>query len=302
MPPKPALTHFLCLPLVTDASRGKLQGSLQQFAAEVSAGGLLQGITNPGKVIRPLGSLHLTVGVMSLAQPDRLEGALALLREVDLNKLMLEAEAACAATPGTPTVSLENPSPTSAGTRPPLTVTLKSVKSWGAAATASVLYTEPLDQTNRLLPFCLELVKTFAAAGFVVPENRPLSLHATLLNTVYAKTASGNEVGVPQDDSAQVDGSSQPGGENQRQTDRRKNRRKTRITVDATDLIKKYDGAVFAEDLQLDRLTICKMGAKPTQDQVLGEEYEVVAARDLEFTTVLPIAVPADDGSKRSQE
>lgn len=302
MPPRPALTHFLCLPLVTDSSRGKLQRSLQQFSAEVSASGLLRGVTNPDKVVRPLGSLHLTIAVMSLAQPDRLEGALALLREVDLNALMHEAEAACAAASRTSAAPSDEPSPTSAGTKPPLTITLRSVKSWSAAATASVLYTEPLDRTTRLLPFCLELVKTFAAAGFVVPDNRPLSLHATLLNTVYAKTEGRNEVGAPQDDGAQVDGGSHPRGEHRRQPGGRDSRRKARLTIDAADLIKKYDGAIFAEGLELDRLTICKMGARSTQDQVLGEEYEVVAARDLEFTTVLPIAVPTDDGSKQPQE
>ncbi len=48
MPPKPPLTHFLCLPLVTSASRSQLLAPLQQFIADV---------TNPESE----GSIHLPV-------------------------------------------------------------------------------------------------------------------------------------------------------------------------------------------------------------------------------------------------
>ncbi|KAL8802752.1 MAG: hypothetical protein Q9182_003587 [Xanthomendoza sp. 2 TL-2023] len=42
----------------------------------------------PAKAVRPLGTLHLTVGVMSLEKPERVEGAVGLLRGLDLGVML----------------------------------------------------------------------------------------------------------------------------------------------------------------------------------------------------------------------
>ncbi len=76
-PPRPALTHFLCLPLVTAASRPQLSESLASFHADVTSA---TGFNVPAEAVRPVDTLHLTLGVMSLPQKEEeLDRAVALL-------------------------------------------------------------------------------------------------------------------------------------------------------------------------------------------------------------------------------
>src|ERR1700759_2374159 len=82
------LTHFLCLPLVTSSSRPELEASLEQFkriAREVnekpSTSILPTGQLNiPLRAIRPVDTLHLTLGVMSLQEDHKLQEAIDLLK------------------------------------------------------------------------------------------------------------------------------------------------------------------------------------------------------------------------------
>lgn len=89
MSPRPQLTHFLCLPLITPASQPQLQASLSKFKDSVTTTKtreLPDGI--PEKAVRPLGTLHLTLGVMSLSTPERVDSAIRLLKELDLSVLL----------------------------------------------------------------------------------------------------------------------------------------------------------------------------------------------------------------------
>ena len=79
MPP----THFLCLPLITPTSRPQLEQSLAHLR-EITKHGDCK---IPESAYRPLGVLHLTLGVMSLT-PERLESALKLLQDTDLDALL----------------------------------------------------------------------------------------------------------------------------------------------------------------------------------------------------------------------
>lgn len=303
MPSRPIistpLTHFLCLPLLTDSSRPQLQSSLQQLAADIHRAGLLDALSNADKVVRPLGTLHLTIGMMSLPQPTQLERAARLLRELDLRGMMREVEeeegaaaaaaadedaaAAAAATAGAgaavpPPAEESNPKEQQAGSRAsaaiaPYAISLTSLKSMTAPAKAAVLYAAPIDRSGRLLPLCLRLRGVFEAAGLVVPEQRPLLLHATLLNMVYGRLALEARGG---------EGSSGKGG-------RGKGRKGRPRTIDARDLIGKYDGFVFAEGVRLEKVAICKMGAKEVVDsdgRVVGAEYEIIAERELDYGAV----------------
>ncbi len=240
---------------------------MDQLASRIHESEILAAVTNPEKVIRPLGTLHLTLGVMSLTKPDKLQGALQLLQELDTPSLMRDVE-------------IENLMPDTTisasgdAERHPVAVSLTSLKSMSAASKSAILYSEPVDPTGRLRPFCEHLRKAFESAGFMVQESRPLLLHATMVNTVYAKgrMPSGGE------DSQEDEEAEQP------RKDRRSRRRQKRLTIDATALISQYSGVVLVENIQLEKLTICKMGAKPILDQdghIIGEEYEVVGERSL---------------------
>jgi activating signal cointegrator complex subunit 1 len=233
MPPSPRLTHFLCIPLVTPASRPQLQASLQSFRNEVAAATALNPSGIPERAVRPAGTLHLTLGVMSLLTPARVEAALTLLRSLDLRGQMPSRE-------GQPAGSL--------GSRPaPLTITLRGLNSMRDPATTSVLYAAPVDEDGSLYEFCRRLQRAFQEADLVVPEARPLLLHATIINTVYVQ--------------GRARGSGKGKG------------RAPRLTINATDMLHKYEDFEWMRDIGIEKVAICKMGAIPVGG---GDEEYVV--------------------------
>ncbi|KAI9839585.1 MAG: hypothetical protein M1819_002211 [Sarea resinae] len=290
MPPKPTLTHFLCLPLVTETSRPQLQESLLRFSSEDfqdNEGGFI----TSNRVVRPLGTLHLTLGVMSLLGPERLEAAANFLRDLDLRQMLLEAGGKSAQGPSEKKAaqgretgraaagdgedrvgvsdSLDEHAATDAADRTasqitsevqPLIISLSSLVSMHPKAKTSILYAHPSDPTNRILPFCQTLQEKFREAELLLPDDRPLKLHATILNTIYA-------VGrKPRGDSAR----------------RGHGKYRSKLTIDAGEIVDKYQGFEWAKDITLGKLAICKMGARKitdTEGNVIGEEYEELASK-----------------------
>jgi activating signal cointegrator complex subunit 1 len=54
------------------------------------------------------------------------------------------------------------------------------------------------------------------------------------------------------------------------------------LRFDARDLIERYKDVVWAENVRIDRVQICKMGAKKIlngEGEVVAEEYEVVGEK-----------------------
>ena len=258
---KPPLTHFVCIPLLTPTSIPQLKESLQSFKDAVSSPE--RTVTIPEKAFRPLGVLHLTLGVMSLTEASQLEAAKTLLRSLNLQELLQAGPEAPHPSPGDEkSASLTSlsraitPPPLSKPNqdRTPLVVTLEGLQAFPSPSKATVLHLPPHDPTSRLYPFCHRLRQAFVDAGFVQPEDRPLVLHATIVNTVYAKT------------------------------DRRgEKRRMGRITFDATGLMERYDGLVWASGVEIEGVRICEMGARAMEvegggdgDEGLGQEYTAV--------------------------
>lgn len=222
--------------------------------------------------------MHCTLGVMSLDQ-DRLDKAIKLLQSLDITQLLRSTNAADTP-PGTSTVdqqqeiitpkeplakderpiSLRRPvSPPSAerasraATSDPLTIDLKGLVSMHVPEKTSIVYIEPCDSSERLYPFCLALQEIFKREGILVPDDRKLKLHATLVNTIYAKgrksQGHGSKANAP-------------------------------MKIDARALLDKYADFVWAKDVVLDRIAICEMGAKKRIEngEVVGEEYTEVAS------------------------
>ncbi|PSS20510.1 hypothetical protein M430DRAFT_34768 [Amorphotheca resinae ATCC 22711] len=223
MPPRapaPRLTHFLCLPLLTTTSRPQLQSSLSAFRADL--GGI------PEAAVRPVGTLHLTLGVMSLLTAERVEQALALLRSLNLREMLEEriaggGEAMAMARSGTP-----------------LRVTLRGLESMQNPDKTSVLYAAPVDGDLRLQRFCGRLKEAFSAAELLVPDTRPLLLHATIVNTVYVAG---------------------------------RGRSKGRLTIDAREVLERFEEHEWMSDVRLENVAICRMGARKLDD---GDEEYVV--------------------------
>lgn len=248
-PSKPAPTHFLCLPL----AGAQLARSWAAFRADVTSPA---GSGMPGDVVRPLGTLHLTLGVMSL-KPDGVDGAVRLLESLRPRAMLAELRAA-ASRPTSATSSGKGKEPalgplTDGGGG--LSLTLRGLRAMHSPSKTSVLYAAPHDPDGLVRRFCEQLRQPFRDAGFMDDDKRPLLLHVTLVNTIYAKGGRGR------------------GG------------RRERVTLDARELLERYGEVVWAEGLPVTRLAICRMGAKKVEGSNGGDAaYEVEKAVTLERT------------------
>ncbi len=369
---KPPLTHFLCLPLLSPTSIPQLKaslaylksviGALQPAIEDADASAGVGGQTRPPQTrplvpaaaFRPLGTLHLTLGVMNLRDPVRLPGALQLLEDLDLQALLsgvsvgksspedmvagesslltdrgqatkkphdqrqeesgisqnmtgfatstidLPAAQTTEGEDGTTLTSLSRPvspprishqssetplqpslpgSPPPATAPTPLTISLRALSVFPvhSLSHATVLHSPPDDATGRLHRFCRRLLAHFQTAGYILsePADRELTLHATLINTVYAKKSRDRE-----------------------------QKRVGKVTFDATRILRVFNeqggelsssspvtgsgvkGAfTFASSIPIKRVQICEMGAQklaPEQDpHGLGERYVVVGEKSI---------------------
>lgn len=309
-PKKPPLTHFLCLPLVTETNRPRLHTALDELKRDV------QKITPvPPKAVRPVGTLHLTLGVMSLS-PSQLDDATKHLQDLDVGKLLrgITTQKIAEAAHDTPTVSegfgaVQNPmtSPSNpALTADPdrLVIKLRGLVPMQKPRQTSILYAEPSDSSGRLLRFGESLRSGFEESGWIVSDDRPLRLHATVLNTIYAKPKGGGrgrgkETPKPataaeaERDGGEdgMDSHSQQGadGEVEKAEEERSKGHgpdaKSWMRFDASNLIEAYKNFIWAEDVRIDRVQICKMGAQKfvdeTNGEVVDERYEVVAEKTM---------------------
>ncbi|GMG08016.1 unnamed protein product [Aspergillus oryzae] len=188
---RPPLTHFLCLPLVNSTSLPQLESSLAVFKASIPRRTLRYGAPEPPLIpdgaLRPVGTLHLTLGVMSLPTKERLNEAIEFFQSLDLVTMVREAEKIASARAqgkkrNAPSASAtEQSSSSSAGevakshdeSRPsPFTVSLESLHALPRARTATVLHATPVDPTARLYPFCELLRDKFLEAGFLLGEQK----------------------------------------------------------------------------------------------------------------------------------
>lgn len=238
MPPHPKLTHFLALPLTTTLSRPQLTQSLTKFTEAVTNKSTAENPDGiPSKAIRPVGTLHLTLGVMSLLDEKRVEGALEVLKKLDLKRMLPGAKAEGGAS--------------SNG----MQVTLKGLESMHDPSNTSVLYSAPVDESGRLQVFCQNLKDVFVGEGFIVEEDRPLLLHATILNTVYVPGVRGK-------------GSGGHG------------KKKARLTIDAREILEDWEEFVWVKDVRLESVALYKMGARKVEGSE-DEEYFVEGSVEL---------------------
>jgi len=263
MPPKShPPTHFLCIPLVTTGSRPHLARALTAFRADVCAPAGAGGFAIPEEAIRPVGTLHLTLGVFSLPCPagqsnEGLEKAVEILKGLRLREIWARAKARTKL-PVIPGSGIpEEEKVADGGIRVEeeegLRITLRGLYSIQSTAKAAVLYASPVDPLGRLQAFCEEVRGTFLEADMIIDDKRPLLLHATLVNTIYVRNRKGTKGG---------------GGRG----------RSERLTIDATGILGRYEDELWIEEAEVPSLAICKMGAKKVI--INGEDdeaYEVVA-------------------------
>ncbi|THY32618.1 hypothetical protein D6D00_01546 [Aureobasidium pullulans] len=356
VPKKPALTHFLCIPLVNSISKPQLEASVSKFKEDVCRPALdesvedkasaeetddtsiaateslskdatapgdksgeeingmsaaaLQGPLIPEKAVRPIGSLHLTLGVMSLDE-GKLVQAQDLLQSLDLNKLLHEAS--------TPTTKLDDvtvPATEVAASdlarqsfkTDPLTISLESLEPMQSPRKTSILYIKPQDPTNRLTPLSQALRTAYTEAGLLVPDTRPLKLHATIVNTLYVKGRkrrgkSRKEAEKPTSapseyvmDEKKIQETTQPSSDTQPSSSTSSQpltantpssghgpSATSSLYLDATNLLPRYATHIWASDIPISRIAICEMGVKKhvSADGKVEEAYKEVAVREI---------------------
>ncbi|KAF2639137.1 hypothetical protein P280DRAFT_403083 [Massarina eburnea CBS 473.64] len=289
---KPQLTHFLCLPLVTEASRPHLAEGLERLKEEIGKTGVV-----PLKAVRPVGTLHLTLGVMSLDE-EGLERAKNYLQALKLESLLRDVTYQKIAKAAEDGAVSENLSASALPDSQAVTVDLEALVPMLTASSTSILYAEPRDATQRLVPFGDMLKKRFTEEGLMVDDKRPLRLHATIMNTIYAKPKgkAGRDRKVnhhkarqsidhapegadQHDDVASTAGSVE---EQLDGSDGHGPNAKSWMQFDARELTEKYKDAVWAKGVRIDRVQICKMGASKIvgeDGEVVDQKYEVVAEK-----------------------
>ncbi|KAL5115980.1 hypothetical protein ACEQ8H_006097 [Pleosporales sp. CAS-2024a] len=285
------LTHFLCLPLVTETSLPQFQAGLSKLRDELS-----QDPVVPLKAVRPLGTLHLTVGVMSLFEP-RISEAISLLQSLDLGRILRDLTqrdmAPRAAEQGT---IAENLNAAALPDMDYLSINLCGLEPMHTPEKTSILYAKPTDEMQRLYPFACALRDEFASKGLLEVKKKELKknlkLHATIINTIYAKPERVKKSRLKEsfkhlelEGSPHHDATKHEDGAATSQDEKKKVEHQ--ITFDAREMIERYKDFTWAKDVRIDRVQICKMGSKKVRGEpgqvkhghVLKEQYEVVAEK-----------------------
>ena len=322
-PKKPPLTHFLCIPLVNHISQPQLQVSIGKFKEHVCSATPITSSqeTEQAKendvstlspdAVRPLGSLHLTLGVMSLDQ-DKLAQATTLLQSLDLENMLQDATSpqtsqlhtteTSTTTPESATLApleIDQPKEKDIGTTAvptlqelPLMLSLESLEAMQSPTKTSILYIRPHDPTNRLQPLCQALRKLFTNAGLLVPDTCPLRLHATIVNTIYIKGRKKNKKPKPEATKGKSDEAPSMNVAEEKGDGLQANApdsghglsAKSSLYLDATSLLSTYGSYIWASDIPISKIAICEMGVKKqlsSTGEVIGEAYQEVAIMEI---------------------
>ncbi|KAK6002414.1 hypothetical protein QM012_002052 [Aureobasidium pullulans] len=247
---------------------------------------------------------------MSLNE-EKLVQANTLLQSLNLNNLLREATTPTESSSSTDTdlQNLSSAPPSSldisAAQRAnclnsPLMVSLESLEPMQSPSKTSILYICPRDPTNRLQILCQAIRKTFTDAGLLVPDTRPLKLHATIVNTIYVKGRKKKKkpkapvhIERPStEDSPKDQATAQPSAQNQglqanEASSGHGPSAKSSLYLNATSLRSTYKDHIWASDVPISRIAICEMGVKKqfsSSGQVIGEAYKEVAVKQVGFS------------------
>ncbi|EPS44392.1 hypothetical protein H072_1598 [Dactylellina haptotyla CBS 200.50] len=266
-PPTSRPTHFLCLPLSgkhynpLPPSYESFKTAIRQFTIDETSREASYSDDDPSIIppdaFRYFNTLHLTLGVMTLETQEKRERAMSMLESLDLTQFF--------------------PTPVENEEDKKLNVTLKGLEAMNPSPKGieqcTLLIIPPTDAPNssgvvanqgRLYSFAVALREHFIKAGIVSPENRPLKLHATVVNTVYSRP---KQTRAPR------------GRDGKNHKGRHDRGSKEKTTFNATEVLEKYKDQVWADRLEIDRVEICRMGAA-RGEEVVGEDGIVEVVGD----------------------
>lgn len=253
-PKPPQLTHFLCIPLATATSRPQLSQTLASFRDDVTRPKELGGFGLAADAVRPVGTLHLTLGMMSFPNDEGLDKAVELLRSLRPKEVWSTVEKPVV--PGETKEGVASGADTGRQQQPQVLITLKGLHPMQKAEKATVLYAPPSDPHGILQSFGEKIKAQFKEAGLLAPGDLPLLLHATIVNTIYVKGRGKHGAG--------------------------KKKWERTVIKDAQAMVDRYEDQVWMEDVPLAKIAICRMSAKPIEKDgiVVDAAYEAVAEVD----------------------
>lgn len=269
----------------------------------------------PEDAIRPPGCMHLTIGMMSLDE-ERLQEVKTYLQSLDLGQILrdtsskeedrqIESESQVDSSDAASTTR-----DSSFALLEPMRIRLEGLGAFTNPEKTRVLYGIPVDHSSRMYPFCTYLKKLFVQKGFMQQENRDLTLHMTVANTIYAKRsktqynrlAAKRLDGQPSSPAPQAEGSAgsvkigsaADKGLEEQQSAKPKKSKSWKGLINTRSLVNSFNGTspeskaaspfVWAEDVQINRVQICELGAKDATGEnasELGKEYKAVCEREI---------------------
>ena len=248
------ITHFICFPLVTASSRPLLQSSLGLLRDNPASACI------PSKAFVPLDTLHLGTGfAMSLPTPDRFAQAEKLLQSLDLNSLTRELSKPSLKERSIKerfldverSLSLSSAVPTAQPLPLQLTVSgLEAAPIDNQDIMIKTLNAICYDSTSRVSHLIDNLAIIFAAAGFLDLVSMRMSRRIQL-KTTGIPLPRVSLVRMALIRSAKwVPSPTQPG----------KWQKEDPPTIDPRDIVRIFKDFVWAENIRLERLSICPIG------------------------------------------
>ena len=282
-------THFICLPLCTPASLPKLVLSLQAFKKRAETL-LCVDVDEPGDGAKAEDGSTKPVEVKEVSQSRDSNAESFNRRHARIIDKMFRPPGALHFTLGVMNLEdsermnrtkqlLQNLDIESIfaqlgsndpdfGSNPlaPFKTSLESLHALPSKTNTRVLYTAPPEtaSTLQLQAMSEALREPFIEAGLLDDEKRPLLLHATIFNTIY-----GSGRG------------------------KRKGGRKEKLQT--SQLISDMSAFTFADEIRIDRVALCPMGAKPVEDEEGLKYVELV-------TRMLPTIPTQGDELKSSND
>lgn len=253
------LTHFLCMPIATTLSRAQLEQTLHQFRNDPSTSEI------PPGAYRPLQTLHLRVKTLSLKTGDRVDAACQHLRSLNPDGLLQRAlKESLRCTRGVRGEQQITPSIDQGSSKndvladsksPSLTITLSGVRCTplrGQGTLNRRLQASCIDSTSRLMPFLDEIRKSFDGAGFRIASDRQ-----TYNELVVLLSTMSNRPNTIIRDAKQPD----------------KFRQVYPPLFETQNIIEKFEDFVFAENIKLEKLSLCELGLHTALEKFGAETH-----------------------------
>ncbi|KIX01335.1 uncharacterized protein Z518_09060 [Rhinocladiella mackenziei CBS 650.93] len=181
--------------------------------------------------------------------------------------------------------------------REPLSLTLHGLGTFPRPSSSRVFYASPYEPTSRLQDFAVAIHKRFRDAGLIRDARQPLVLHATVANLIYVKGRGGVK-GTRYGGKGKVHEEKLEGHVDAREILRFFNQGYATSPIPVLDPVDenesrqedielaaemktpiRKDAFIWARNIPVDRIRICKMGAEICDIEGWGLEYPAVAEK-----------------------